>query len=150
MSTSTATTPPPSADTARQATIDKEPVGVVGCITPWNFPLMQAVNKVAPALAAGCTIVLKPSPLASITTVLLGELSIEAGVPAGVVNIVTGGPPTGPSESCIHNLCTCAHVHKSHRHHHHHTIPTTTIRYFESENHPTASNVWLFGNDGRC
>ena len=47
------------------ATIIKEPYGVVGCITPWNYPLMQAVNKVAPALAAGCTVVLKPSPLAS-------------------------------------------------------------------------------------
>jgi len=81
------------------ASIDKEAFGVIGCITPWNYPLMQAVNKVAPALAAGCTVVLKPSPLASITNVLLGELANDAGVPAGVLNIVTGGPPAGAAEA---------------------------------------------------
>lgn len=69
-----------------------EPFGVVGCITPWNFPLMQSVNKVAPALAAGCTIVLKPSPLASLTSVKLAELAHKVGVPAGAFNLggVTG------------------------------------------------------------
>lgn len=70
-----------------------EPLGVVGCITPWNFPLMQAVLKVAPALAAGCTVVLKPSPLASLTCCALGELVAAAGAPAGALNVVTGGPP---------------------------------------------------------
>ena len=88
------------------ATIDKEPFGVIGCITPWNYPLMQAVNKVAPALAAGCTVVLKPSPLASITNVLLGELAIEAGVPAGVLNVVTGGPPAGACHQ--QRMCQCS------------------------------------------
>ena len=75
----------------------REPVGVVGCITPWNFPLMQAVVKVAPALAAGCSVVLKPSPLASLTCVLLGEVAQEAGLPPGALNIVTGGPPGPPN-----------------------------------------------------
>ena len=59
------------------------------------------MNKVAPAIAAGCTVVIKPSPLASITTVMLGELSAEAGVPAGVLNIVTGGPPAGSPASSV-------------------------------------------------
>ena len=59
------------------------------------------MNKVAPAIAAGCTVVIKPSPLASITTVMLGELSAKAGVPAGVLNIVTGGPPAGSPASSV-------------------------------------------------
>uniref|UniRef100_B0T3Q7 Aldehyde dehydrogenase n=1 Tax=Caulobacter sp. (strain K31) TaxID=366602 RepID=B0T3Q7_CAUSK len=68
----------------------KEPVGVVGLITPWNFPLVNAAMKLAPALAAACTIVLKPAEQTSLTALRLGELLQEAGVPAGVVNIVTG------------------------------------------------------------
>jgi len=71
----------------------QEPLGVVGCVTPWNYPLMQAVMKVAPALACGCTVVLKPSPLSSLTCLALGEVCAEAGVPAGVLNVITGGPP---------------------------------------------------------
>ncbi|CAK9096858.1 Betaine aldehyde dehydrogenase 1 (OsBADH1) [Durusdinium trenchii] len=63
------------------------------CITPWNFPLMQAVLKVAPALAAGCAVVLKPSPLASLTCCALGELVAAAGAPPGALNVITGGPP---------------------------------------------------------
>ncbi|CAE8617814.1 unnamed protein product, partial [Polarella glacialis] len=70
-----------------------EPLGVVGCITPWNYPLMQAVFKVAPALAAGCTVVLKPSPLASLTCCALGEIVAAAGAPPGALNVITGGPP---------------------------------------------------------
>ncbi|CAJ1372425.1 unnamed protein product [Effrenium voratum] len=70
-----------------------EPLGVVGCITPWNFPLMQAVLKVAPALAAGCAVILKPSPLASLTCCALGELVAAAGAPPGALNVITGGPP---------------------------------------------------------
>jgi betaine-aldehyde dehydrogenase len=70
-------------------------VGVVGSITPWNYPLMMAVWKLGPALAAGCTVVLKPAPGTPITTLLLGELIAEAGIPAGVVNIVSGGNATG-------------------------------------------------------
>jgi len=74
----------------------KEPVGVIGCITPWNFPLHQVVAKVAPALAAGCTVVLKPSEVAPLTAFILAEIAAEAGLPAGVFNVVTGlGPIVG-------------------------------------------------------
>jgi betaine-aldehyde dehydrogenase len=73
----------------------REPVGVVGQITPWNYPLMMAVWKIGPALAAGCTIVLKPAPTTPLTTLMLGELIQEAGIPDGVVNIVSGGNETG-------------------------------------------------------
>ncbi len=74
----------------------REPVGVVGAITPWNYPLHQIANKVAPALAAGCTIVVKPSEVAPINAFLLAEILAEAGVPAGVFNLVTGvGPVVG-------------------------------------------------------
>jgi len=74
----------------------KEPVGVIGCITPWNFPLHQVVAKVAPALAAGCTVVLKPSEVAPLTAFILTEIVDDAGLPAGVFNLVTGlGPVAG-------------------------------------------------------
>src|SRR5438477_1064219 len=73
----------------------REPVGVVGLIVPWNFPLLLASWKVGPALACGNTIVLKPAEQTPLTTLRFGELVIEAGFPAGVVNIVTGGPETG-------------------------------------------------------
>lgn len=72
------------------AVIAKEPVGVVGCITPWNFPLHQVVCKVAPALAAGCAIVLKPSEVAPLTAFILAEICDDVGLPAGVFNLVTG------------------------------------------------------------
>jgi acyl-CoA reductase-like NAD-dependent aldehyde dehydrogenase len=76
--------------------IVKEPVGVVGCITPWNYPLHQVVAKVAPALAAGCTVVLKPSEVAPLTAFILAEIIDEVGLPAGVFNLVTGiGPVVG-------------------------------------------------------
>jgi betaine-aldehyde dehydrogenase len=74
----------------------KEPVGVVGCITPWNYPLHQVVAKVAPALAAGCTVVLKPSEVAPLTAFILAEIIDDAELPAGVFNLVTGlGPVVG-------------------------------------------------------
>ncbi|MBE2272068.1 MAG: gamma-aminobutyraldehyde dehydrogenase [Anaerolinea sp.] len=73
----------------------REPVGVVGQITPWNYPLMMAVWKIGPALAAGCTVVLKPAPGTPITTLMLAELATEAGIPPGVFNVVTGGNETG-------------------------------------------------------
>ena len=73
----------------------REPVGVVGLIVPWNFPLLLASWKVGPALACGNTIVLKPAEQTPLTTLKFGELVVEAGFPAGVVNIVTGGPETG-------------------------------------------------------
>jgi len=73
----------------------REPVGVVGQVTPWNYPLMMAVWKIGPALAAGCTIVLKPAPTTPLTTLMLAEVTKEAGIPDGVINIVTGGNDTG-------------------------------------------------------
>jgi len=79
-----------------RAYTDRRPIGVVGGITPWNFPLGQAIQKLAPAIAFGCTVVLKPSEETSLTTLRLGELILEAGFPAGAVNIVTGfGHETG-------------------------------------------------------
>jgi betaine-aldehyde dehydrogenase len=68
----------------------KEPLGVAGAIIPWNFPMLMAAWKVAPALAAGCTMVLKPSEITPLTAIALGEVAIEAGLPKGVLNIVTG------------------------------------------------------------
>ena len=73
----------------------REPVGVVGQIAPWNYPFMMAVWKIGPALAAGCTVILKPAPGTPFSTLLLAELSKEAGFPDGVINIVTGGNETG-------------------------------------------------------
>ena len=68
----------------------REPVGVVGAIVPWNYPLQLAVWKLAPALACGCSVVIKPSELTPLTVLKLAEYSMEAGVPEGVVNVVTG------------------------------------------------------------
>src|SRR5271170_165079 len=68
----------------------REPIGVVGQIIPWNFPLIMATLKLAPALASGCTVVLKPAEQTPLTALMLGELIQEAGFPEGVVNIVTG------------------------------------------------------------
>jgi acyl-CoA reductase-like NAD-dependent aldehyde dehydrogenase len=74
----------------------KEPVGVVGQIVPWNYPLMMTTWKLAPALAAGCTVVLKPDPATPLTALRLAELATEVGIPEGVVNVVAGdGPTTG-------------------------------------------------------
>lgn len=69
---------------------EKEPVGVCAQIIPWNYPLMMAAWKVAPAIAVGCSIVVKPASLTPLTAIILGEICLEAGVPAGVVNIVPG------------------------------------------------------------
>ncbi|WP_406516879.1 aldehyde dehydrogenase family protein [Streptomyces sp. NBC_00134] len=78
------------------STVYAEPVGVVGAITPWNYPLHQIVAKVAPALAAGCTVVLKPAEDTPLTAQLFAEAVHEAGIPAGVFNLVTGlGPVAG-------------------------------------------------------
>ena len=70
--------------------IIKEPIGVVGCITPWNYPLHQIVCKVAPALAAGCTVVLKPAEMAPLSAFMLADAAHEIGLPPGVLNIVSG------------------------------------------------------------
>ena len=74
----------------------REPIGVVGAITPWNYPLHQISAKVAPAMAAGCTVVLKPSEVTPLNAFVLAEIFDEVGVPAGVLNVVTGlGPVVG-------------------------------------------------------
>lgn len=75
--------------------VRREPIGVVGAITPWNFPLSVAMMKVAPALAAGCTVVLKHAPDTALDSYLLADAAAEAGVPPGVLNIVLGGRETG-------------------------------------------------------
>ena len=80
----------------------REPVGVVGQIIPWNFPLLMAAWKIAPALAAGCTIVLKAAEQTPLTALRLAELIVEAGVPAGVVNILTGFGETAGAALAAH------------------------------------------------
>ena len=74
--------------------IAKEPIGVIGMITPWNWPINQIVCKVGPALAAGCTMVLKPSEIAPLNAIIFAEILHEAGVPKGVFNLVNGDGPT--------------------------------------------------------
>ena len=74
----------------------REPIGVVGLIVPWNFPIMMAAWKIGPALAAGNTAILKPASYSPLTALRLGELALEAGLPAGVLNVITGpGPVVG-------------------------------------------------------
>jgi succinate-semialdehyde dehydrogenase / glutarate-semialdehyde dehydrogenase len=84
------TIPSPTPD--RRIVVLKEPVGVCGIITPWNFPNAMITRKVAPALAAGCTVVIKPSEFTPLSALAIGWLSEKAGIPAGVINIVTGMP----------------------------------------------------------
>ncbi|MCW2614497.1 MAG: putative aldehyde dehydrogenase [Frankiales bacterium] len=74
-----------------QGVVLREPAGVVSAITAFNWPMFLNISKIAPALAAGCTVVLRPSPLTPLSALLLGEVAEEAGLPAGVLNIVTGG-----------------------------------------------------------
>jgi phenylacetaldehyde dehydrogenase len=81
----------------------REPVGVVGQIIPWNFPLLMAAWKLGPALAAGCTVVLKPAEQTPLSALLLGELIEEAGVPDGVVNIVPGYGETAGAALAAHD-----------------------------------------------
>lgn len=69
---------------------EKEAVGVCAQIIPWNYPLMMAAWKVAPAIAVGCSVVVKPATLTPLTAIILGEICLEAGVPAGVVNVIPG------------------------------------------------------------
>jgi phenylacetaldehyde dehydrogenase len=80
----------------------REPVGVVGQIIPWNFPMIMATLKLAPALATGCTVVLKPAEQTPLTALMLGELIQEAGIPDGVVNIVTGYGETAGAALAAH------------------------------------------------
>ncbi|MEV7809198.1 aldehyde dehydrogenase [Streptomyces flaveolus] len=86
----------PHTATDALALVTREPAGVVGAVVPWNFPLTLAGWKVAPALAAGCTVVLKPSENSPLSALLLGRLALEAGLPPGVLNVVAGdGPVAG-------------------------------------------------------
>lgn len=80
----------------------REPIGVVGAIVPWNFPLAIALWKVAPALAAGCTVVLKPSEDTPLTALRLGQLALEAGIPEGVLNVVCGRGNTAGAALIAH------------------------------------------------
>src|SRR2546429_1286923 len=73
----------------------REPVGVVGCITPWNYPLHQVCAKVAPALTAGCAVIVKPSEVKPLSAFVLAEIIHELGLPAGVFQLVTRGRPSG-------------------------------------------------------
>jgi len=82
------------------AMVVREPIGVVGCVLPWNFPLLMLAWKIGPALAAGCSVVVKPAQETTLTTLRVAELAHEAGIPAGVFNVVTGsgkevGEPIG-------------------------------------------------------
>ena len=81
----------------------REPTGVVGQIIPWNFPLLMAAWKLGPALATGCTVVLKPAEQTPLTALKLGEILIEAGLPPGVVNIIPGFGPTAGAAIARHN-----------------------------------------------
>jgi acyl-CoA reductase-like NAD-dependent aldehyde dehydrogenase len=86
----------PFEETVGSTVVVKEPVGVVGAITPWNYPLHQVALKVAPALAAGCTVVLKPSEVAPLSAFILADVIHEVGLPPGVFNLVSGyGPVVG-------------------------------------------------------
>src|SRR6202142_2497417 len=82
----------------------REPVGVAGQIIPWNFPLLMAAWKLGPALACGCTVILKPAEQTPLSALLLGELIMEAGFPEGVVNIVSGYGETAGAALAAHNL----------------------------------------------
>ena len=82
----------PANATDKRILVLRQPVGVCAIITPWNFPAAMITRKIGPALAAGCTVVIKPSELTPLSALAIGELAIEAGLPAGTVNIVTGRP----------------------------------------------------------
>lgn len=82
----------PGHQSDKRIVVVKEPVGVVACITPWNFPLAMITRKVGPALAAGCTVVLKPAEQTPFSALALAELGERAGLPSGVFNVITGSP----------------------------------------------------------
>jgi betaine-aldehyde dehydrogenase len=77
--------------TGYTSTLRREPIGVIASIAPWNYPIMMAAWKIAPAIAAGNTIVIKPAPQTPLTTLMLAETALEVGFPPGVINVVTGG-----------------------------------------------------------
>jgi betaine-aldehyde dehydrogenase len=79
--------------TGYTSTLRREPIGVVASIAPWNYPIMMAAWKIAPAIAAGNTVVIKPAPQTPLTTLMLAETALEVGIPPGVINVITGGGP---------------------------------------------------------
>ena len=96
----------PTASTAL-ALITREPMGVVGVIVPWNYPMIMAAWKIAPALAAGNSVVLKPSEKSPLTALRLAELALEAGIPPGVFNVVPGYGPEAGSPLALHMDVDC-------------------------------------------
>lgn len=98
----------PSIDAHQDRRVIKQPIGVVGCITPWNFPNAMITRKVAPALAAGCTVVVKPPSLTPLSALALGVLAEKVGIPAGVINIV----PTDDAKMFSQTLCADSRVRK--------------------------------------
>ncbi|MET0665209.1 MAG: aldehyde dehydrogenase family protein, partial [Acidimicrobiales bacterium] len=92
----------PPIGTDAMSFVIKEPVGVCGLIVPWNFPLLIASRKIAPALAAGNTVVLKPAEESPLTALRLGELALEAGLPPGAFNVVPGFGPTAGAALVAH------------------------------------------------
>jgi len=96
----------PTADNTL-AMITREPIGVVGAIVPWNYPILMACWKIAPALATGNSIVLKPSEKSPLTALRLGDLAIEAGIPAGVLNVVPGFGPDAGTPLAMHMDVDC-------------------------------------------
>lgn len=93
----------PAAAPGRRIMVTKEPIGVCAAITPWNFPSAMIGRKVGPALAAGCTMVVKPSELTPLSALALAELAQRAGVPAGVFNVITGNPVEIGNELCANS-----------------------------------------------
>lgn len=97
----------PASSSDRQLLVIKQPIGVVGAITPWNFPLSMITRKIAPAIAAGCTVVLKPAPDTPLSAIHVFECFHEAGIPKGVINLVIG-----PAEEIGHELTSSIDVRK--------------------------------------
>ncbi|MBD3805274.1 MAG: aldehyde dehydrogenase, partial [Thioclava sp.] len=89
------------------ALITREPMGVVAAIVPWNYPMLMASWKIAPALAAGNSVILKPSEKSPLTALRLGELALEAGIPAGVLNVLPGFGPEAGSPLALHRDIDC-------------------------------------------
>jgi gamma-glutamyl-gamma-aminobutyraldehyde dehydrogenase len=92
----------PNVGDSSWAMIEREPAGVVGAITPWNFPLTLETWKIAPALAVGCSMVLKPAELSPLTALYVAQLALEAGLPEGVLNVVNGTGPTAGAALASH------------------------------------------------
>ncbi len=90
----------PASTAAKRILVLRQPVGVAAIITPWNFPSAMITRKLGPALAAGCTVVIKPAESTPLSAIAIGQLSLEAGIPAGVVNIVTGTARQIGAEMC--------------------------------------------------